>query len=206
MARALRDGQVVWSFSRFTGRRGADGSIDWMWRPDRLAETITEPMLRSLAAKGQYGLVAQHLTWYGAGHVYSQSAVDALRLLAQWHYGKKQVLVARASRMFEYATAWRYVRYRVLRESQTTAIDIISIDDPVFPRGFGGARKGYADPADVDRLRGLTFYCGDPEGARILIMGAQIPDGDISRNPPDASGRGSISIRWFDPDCENYSK
>ena len=212
------------------GGSGGEGGYDrsagavgptWDWYPDRLRYVLTEEHLSDLADKRQYGLFAQHLGYYGEDYIYDAEDIAALRRLADFQHERREVLVARASRLLEYATAREFVAYSVYasidgapstnalsyqknsNDTQTfqafqtyqAYIDITSIDDPLF---FDGAPS-------LDRARGLTFYCDDPDRVTILLRGAPLDDSDISRNPPDETGRPSISINWFEPDTRDYS-
>ena len=181
------------------GRGGAAGrerdGRDWY--PDRLRYILTEERLSDLADKGQYGLFAQHLGYYGEDYVYEAEDVEALRLLADFQYGRNAVLVAGTARLFEYATARKFVSYKAsLAENTFTDIDILSVDDPLFP-----------EPApSLDRLRGLTFYCDDQDNVRMFIRGEPVDDSEIVRNAPDETGRPSVSIRWHTQDTTDYTQ
>jgi hypothetical protein len=252
--KSLRDGRRVWAFGRYTGEGGAkgvqgllsalasavrggagggadatgaggEGGLDWQWYPDRIHDEITIKRLETLVTNGQYGLFAQHLGIGGGVVDIPQQDVEALGLLREWMYDRHELLVARTSRLLQYATMRRYVRYEVRRDESAGAgteggaaeagggaeaaggaeagggalgavvIDIKSIEDPLFP-----------DPAPtVERLRGLTFYCEDPYACRILINGAPVPEDEVKRNAIDDTAQASISIRWFAPDYHDRS-
>ena len=230
-ARTLRDGRKLWSFGRYTGS-GKDGVI-WDWYPDRLRGILTEERLSELVTKRQYGMFAQHLGYYGEDYRMDPKDIDALRLLADYQYERNAILVAGTARLLEYATANAFVNYTAsisvdsrndshgdsltdsnaetltdtladtlddslndsLNDSRVD-IDITAIGDPLFPE---------PSPA-LDRLRGLTFYCDEPDKARILIRGTPIDEREIARNPPDETGRPSISIKWHEPDATDYTR
>ena len=207
-ARTLRDGRKVWSFSRYTGESGIFGDVTWDWYPERLRYTLTEERLSELVRKRQYGLFAQHLGFYGEDYIFDSEDVAALRRLASYQHEQGAILVARTSRLLEYAVARKFVSYTAYSaagaasETNTAAdqstnlyIDIISIGDPLFP-----------DPEPMlDRVRGLTFYCDDPSRAALLLCGAPIDESEIVRNTPDETGRPSIAIRWYEHDAVDYS-
>ena len=58
----------------------------------------------------------------------------------------------------------------------------------------------------LERVRGLTFYCDDPERVRISLSGAPVDESEISRNPADHTGRPSVSISWHAPDTTDYTR
>ncbi|MDR3120421.1 MAG: hypothetical protein LBU58_03685 [Clostridiales bacterium] len=195
-AATLRDGQKVWAFDRFTGERGANGEIEWLWYPDWLADELTEARLASVAENRQYALFAQHLGFYGEDYRIPEQGIEALRRLAAWQNEKNEILVAGTARLLEYATMRKFVRYRARAGADGAAeIDILAIDDPLFPE---------AAP-DLARLRGLTFYCDDADRARLLVNGEPVGESEIKRNAADETGRPSLSIKWFEPDYTDFS-
>ncbi|MDR1439136.1 MAG: hypothetical protein LBJ10_03735 [Clostridiales bacterium] len=198
--RTLRDGQNVWAFSRYTSVV-VNGAIQWRWHPDALWLEITEDKLSALAENWQYGMFAQHFAYYGADHKYSGKDIKALRLLQNWQDDKEEILVARTSRLLEYATMQKYVEYEAaitdtLPRRGVTSINVLAIRDPLFPDSS----------PDVERLRGLTFYCDEPAYAMILVNGARVDEHEITRNEADSTGRKSISIKWHEPDRNDYTR
>ena len=176
---------------------GGSGGRVWDWYPDRLRYEITPGRLAELAEKRQYGLFAQHLGFYGEDYVFEPEDVAALRLLSEYQYGRGAVLVAGSARLLEYAAARRFACYRASRSraGDCIEIDIVSIDDPLFP-----------DSApSISRLRGLTFYCDDPESVRLSVNGTRVAESETVRNAPDETGRPSISVRWHPADYTDYT-
>ena len=199
---------------------GAGGAV-WDWYPDGLRREITRGRLDALAADGQYGLFAQHLGFYGEDYLLEPEDVAALRLLAEYQHSRQEVLVAGTARLLEYATARAFLNYRASRqprgignsgdaggndgggtgggtggENSIIVFDIFSVDDPLFPD----------NSPSVERLRGITFYCADPDNARVSIRGAPVGEPDIARNPADETGMPSISIRWHAQDTADYTQ
>ncbi|MDR1060473.1 MAG: hypothetical protein LBL83_04505 [Clostridiales bacterium] len=194
-ARELRDGGKVWAFSRYTSV-ASNGRIQWKWHPDALWEEISEDKLAALAENWQYGMFAQHFAYYGADYRYSGRDVKALRLLQNWQDDKQEILVARTSRLLEYATMQKYVEYEASASPDGIArINVLAVRDPLFPD----------EAPDVARLRGLTFYCDDPALVSLHINGERVDAHEIVRNGADSTGRKSIGIRWFEPDHTDYA-
>lgn len=191
--RELRDGQKVWSFQRYTSEM-LGSEIDWTWRPNRVHDQITPERLDAIESLGQYALIANHLTVFQENEQYGQEDLQALRLLASRHYETRTILVARTSRVLDYALAQRYVRIKLVEIDGTTAIQLLSIDDPI-----SGERK-----PTLDEVRGLTFYVADPSRA-VLYLGTEQLTSDFTQNPVDETGRASISIPWFEPDTRDYT-
>ncbi|MCL2059530.1 MAG: hypothetical protein FWH01_10840 [Oscillospiraceae bacterium] len=229
-ARTLRDGQKVWSFSRYTGGGATNGGTannggattvggatnggvgyyataasGWDWYPDGLRRTLTEERLQALVADRQYGLFAQHMGFYGEDYIYEAEDVAALRLLAEYQYERSAILVAGTARLFEYATAHRFVSYEAYSSDggaggpnaggPYAVINILSVADPLFPE---------PEPS-VERLRGLTFYCDDPDRVKVFVNSAPLNDSELSRNGVDHTGRPSVSIRWRPNDDTDYT-
>ena len=228
--KTLRDGRKVWAFSRYTGGSGGDGykvsavgaasaganaaasavnavasgnaeagSGVWDWYPDRLRYAITEARLTELTEKGQFGLFAQHLGYYGEDYLFEPEDLAALKLLEKYQYEQELVLIAGTARLFEYATAKTFVRYTAKRNNPGDSwaeIDIVAIDDPLFPE----------TKPSLERVRGLTFYCDDPDYVDILLSGTPVAKSEIMRNPADETGRPSVSIRWHTPDTADYTR
>lgn len=191
----LRDGQKVWRFSRYTSEmKGKE--IDWLWRPPRLPEQITAAKLDALEQAGQYAVIAQHLTVYQDDAQISAEGIAALRLLAERHHEQRTILVARTSRLLDYAVAQKYLRYQLVELEGYTAIRILAIADPV---------TGSRAPRE-DELRGLTFYVADPAKTVVYCDTTLLSAAEISQNPADDSGRLSISIPWYEEDTTDYTQ
>lgn len=191
--RELRDGQKVWSFQRYTSEmKGSE--IDWTWRPNRVHDQIIPERLDAIESLGQYALVANHLTVFQENEQYGQEDLEALRLLASRHYDTQTIQVARTSRVLDYALAQRYVRFKLTELDGATAIQIMSIDDPI---------DGEREPS-LDEVRGLTFYVTDPSRT-VLYLGSRPLSSGLTQNPADETGQTSVSIPWFAPDTKDYT-
>jgi hypothetical protein len=50
-----------------------------------------------------------------------------------------------------------------------------------------------APPQNADSLQGMTFYVPDARHAAVSVGGDRL---DVERNPPDETGRESVSVPW----------
>ncbi|MCL1819327.1 MAG: hypothetical protein FWG36_01580 [Oscillospiraceae bacterium] len=194
--RELRDGRVVWSFQRYTHNPAPDGSIDWTWRPNRLRDQITEKRLDELERKGQYSIIAQHMTLYQDEFQPGEEDLAALRMLAARFHQDETILVARASRLLAYAVAQKYAVFQYVSVNGMNAVRVTGIDDPVT-----GFRKPFPN-----ELRGLTFYVPDPENTVIFVGDTLLPREETQVNAEDETGNSSVSVSWFKQDTFDYTK
>ena len=88
----------------------------------------------------------------------------------------------RASTLYDYALMLRKITDRVERPDPDT-VSIRSWNDPILDTTL---------PLAPSQLYGLTFYVDDPRRARVLLDGEPIPT--LVRNPPDATGRPSVTV------------
>lgn len=189
----LRDGNRVWGFHRYGYNRTAKGT-QWTWGPGALYLQLTPEHLNGIMKRGQYSIVAQHFGG-GVGDVpFSEPNRQALRLLATY-YHNGDILVARTSRLLRYNLVQQYIRYATIYKEERTQIQIKALADPLF--GYRRVR--------LDEIRGLTFYVKDPSQTDIFLGKYKLTSSDIQINPPDQTGRASISIKWFAPDVFDYS-
>ena len=191
----LRDGQKVWNFTRYTSDN-KDGEVDWTWRPNRLRDQLTKERLDGIADRGEYSIVAQHLTMYQKEEQMGREDVAALRMLADRQHKDKTILVSRTGQMLDYAVMTRYLKYQLIEYDGVMVININGVDDPV---------KGLREPMPGE-LAGLTFYSGDNIRDSIVYIHGSIIDPALMRiNPPDSDGRYSVSISWHAPDTTDYT-
>ena len=192
--RALRDGQTVWSFIRYSCEL-VGSEIDWTWRPNRLRDQLTAERLDTLEANGHYVIVGQHLTMADEEFQPGPEDIAALRMLAERHHESRTVMVSRTSRMLEYAVTQKYLTYQVSEHNGITGIRIVSVEDPV---------TGPRVPSR-EELSGVTFYCDNPQLTVIFIGDLQLEDNLVNKNPEDHTGVKSVSIPWFPEDVKDYS-
>jgi hypothetical protein len=190
----LRDGNRMWGFHRYTYDRLKRG-VNWTWGPKALDIQLTRVKLDSLVKRKQYAVIAQH---FGGGNEpvpFDAKNAQALRLLASYQSSGK-ILITRTSRLLNYNIAQKYIHYSVSNENGRIKIILLSIDDPLFGK----------QPVALDKIRGLTFYVNDPHQTDIFVGGRLLHSPDVQYNPPDQTGKRSISIAWFAPDTFDYSK
>lgn len=190
----LRDGRQVWGFYRYTHDL-VKGKYDWTWETHELHRQITKQRLDQLVQERKFSIVAQHLGKESDGFPFNPIDIQALQLLKAYQ-DEGKVLVARTSRLLDYARAQKYVRYSIVQIDGKTYININSIEDAVL---------GPTTPT-LDEIRGLTFYVDDPDKTYILLKLSLIPKEQLQRNGPDKSSKKSIGIKWFMPDYTDYSQ
>jgi hypothetical protein len=190
---SLRDGQKIWGFHRYTNEV-VNGKNDWTWVPREIHRQITKERLDALAEKGQYAIVGQHFGGYNIGFPFDEKGIKALRMLESYQ-DQGKILVARTSRLLNYAVAFQFVQTAVAKHDGETWINITGIHDPLFG----------PQPLTVDAVRGLTFYVDKPERTRLLLDLKPIDPKEYQINPPDHTGRASIGIKWFPRDVRDHT-
>ncbi len=206
----LSDKQMVWEFSRqdyiqFSERSGAEdlarrfgakatrrndgGGLVIAWRPRLLHVQLSPENLAELVSKGGYAIVGQHL----GVEMLSTDAIDALHRLKAAH-DAGDILVARTSRLLEYAVTRGGLRFETARDaSGKTVINILRIDDPVR-----GARV-----PDLDRLRGITFEVSGDGPVELRLRGRPVASQEVvEHHLPDNR---TLGIGWFPPDHADYA-
>lgn len=190
---SLRDGKKVWGFYRYTNEV-CNGKFDWTWVPGQIHRQLTEGNLDGIVKNKQYSIVAQHFG-VSAQELFTEKNIQALKLLKQYQDDNK-ILVAKTTRLLDYADVNKYVMYNKFVEDGITYINIVGVNDPLF---------GKFTP-EIDSLRGLTFYTDKSENTSILLNGNVLNEDEIQRNSEDETGRESVSIKWYKPDYKDYSK
>jgi hypothetical protein len=190
---SLRDGHNVWGFSRYTNIL-TKGKIDWDWTPKDQYRQLTKDNLDGIVKSQQYSIVAQHFG-VATQNLFTQQNIQALTLLKQYQDNKK-ILIAKTTRLLDYALAHKYLMYNKVAENNITYINIVGINDPLF---------GKIAP-QLDNLRGITFYTDDAKNTVLLLNGNRISQDEIQINSADETGKASVSIKWFSPDYTDYTK
>ena len=190
---SLRDGKKVWGFYRYTNNI-INNKADWTWVPKQLYRQITQENLDNLIKNKEYSIVGQHFGVY-TEDLFTAENIQALRLLKQYETNNK-ILVAKTSRLLNYANIHKSVMYNKLTDDGKTYINISCVNDPLFGKYI----------PKVDDIRGLTFYCDDPENTVLLLNKSKIDSSEIQINPKDETGESSISIKWFKADFTDYTK
>lgn len=190
----LRDGRQVWGFHRYT-HEVVNGKYDWTWETHELHRQITKERLEKLVRERKFSIIAQHLGKGSEEFPFNPTDIQALQLLKAYQ-DQGQVLVARTSRLLDYARAQKYVGYSSAQFEGKTYININSINDSVLK----------PTTPTLDDIRGLTFYVNDPDNTLLLLNLTLIPKAQIQRNGPDSSNKKSIEVKWYIPDYTDYSK
>lgn len=211
----LRDDQFVWRFSRqdyafFRDVKGAEqlaarfgvpiresdgGVLAVVWHPRALHVQLSSENLNELIEKGGYAVVGQHL---GVGVRGKALPPEAIRALHRLKHAEEagDILVARTSRLLEYAVAREHLRFETAQDAAgKIVINILRIDDPL---------RNVNIP-DLDRLRGITFEMDASENTpvELRLRGAEIPRNKIvEHHCPHYRG---IGIRWFAADYADYA-
>ncbi|WP_051331199.1 hypothetical protein [Aneurinibacillus terranovensis] len=191
----LRDGRSVWGFHRYAFDKGKKNRANWTWGPGALYIQLTKNRLDELVAKRQYAIVAQHFGGGNRAFPFYGKNVAALRLLARYNDDGK-ILVARTSRLLRYNLAQNCLKYHTKQAGDEKHIILDTIDDPIFGKS----------PVTIDEIRGITFYVGNSQKAKIFIGNQPVPENQIQRNPADETGKQSIGIKWFAPNVYDYSR
>jgi hypothetical protein len=166
----LRDGRPVVEFLRSNPHWRA---VNQGEKADGLAEVLSPGFLDLLAARGAATIVYTHL-----GKVRDRREPlppptrAALALLAE-RQAAGQVLVTTTRRLLDYCLALRRLRFEAQETNGALRIQL---------------------PADLPSVDGLTFYVPDPQRASVLVGGREVTE--LSRNPPDDTGRPSVSLPW----------
>ncbi len=190
---SLRDGKKVWGFYRYTNNL-VNNKIDWTWTPKHLHRQLTEDNLNNLVKNNYYSIVGQHLG-INTEDLFTEENIKSLKLLKQYEVNNK-ILVSKTSRLLNYANMHKYVMYNKVVTDDKTCINITAVNDPIFGKQI----------PTIDNIRGLTFYCENPDNTLLLLNKNIINQDELQINPKDETGKASISIKWFKPDYTNYIK
>ncbi len=174
----LDDGQLVYAFRRFGGkRRGLRRAGS-----EELPELISKRVLDELQAKGGYTIIYTHL-WRNRERpaVLPQQTQDALRLLADRHR-RGRICVTTTKKLLIYNLVHNHLAWEMDNTGSDLAVRIGGVDEPL-----GGLRI-----PTLEELQGVTFYTPRPEATRVYLRDREIRS--AVRNPPDHTGLKSVSI------------
>jgi hypothetical protein len=173
----LRDGGRVTEFLRCNPHWGGVSRGD---TANGLAEVITERMLERLTDRGGACVLYTHLGKFtNRAEPFGPPTRAALRRLASFQH-RGRILVTTTRRLLDYCAAVRDLDVRMAQDESGWQIDIITRDD---------ARER---PLSLD---GVTVYVIDPARTRVRVDGRDRTHLTV-RNPPDETGRPSLSFRW----------
>jgi hypothetical protein len=88
-----------------------------------------------------------------------------------------EILMTTTKRLLDFCRVQRSVRGSITTEGDWTHVHLASID-----------------ATETAAYAGLTIYVPNPRRARLFVNGSET-DGFVA-NPPDATGRSSISLPW----------
>ncbi len=177
----LRDGQTVFEFLRcnpyWGGVEKSDTGVG-------IAEVLTDRFLDRLVERQGFAIVYTHLgKLRSRDELFPEATRTAFRKLSE-RQARGEILVTTTRRLLGYRRARDGARFR-MRQSPTGESQLhIKHESPVKAR----------NPVVVDDLQGLTVYTDEllPKVARI----GDFPQMPLGSNPPDESGRPSVSIPW----------
>jgi hypothetical protein len=176
----LRDGRCIREFIRCQPHFAVVSSGD---TADGLGSVLTPEVLDLLEERGGMCILYTHLGKSAdRERPLRGESVAALHHLAE-RVRAGRILLTTTRRLLEYAGSRRTHRFRVAREDDWA---LVHIEGP-----NGEESTGREDGA----LDGLTFYVDDPEKTRLFFNGRE--RSDLRRNPPDETGRRSVSVPWI---------
>lgn len=171
----LASGDKVYCFQRY-GDWFSDGA-------ESLGETLSDENLDRLLQTGGSSVVYVHMARKPAGcrALIPDAAVSALRRIAG-HYNAGNIYVTTTSKLLTYRMVAENLSWRTTSHGGRSVIDIDMVRDDI---------DGDFVPT-VEDLQGITFYAGDPANTSIRLAGEAL-SGTLC-NPPDETGRASVSI------------
>jgi hypothetical protein len=176
----LRSGHLVTEFIRSNPSWGGISHND---TGRGIGEVLTDIMLDRLEERQGIMILYTHLGKTGTvGALLPESSRLGLARLAR-RFHDSRILVATTRRVLSYCRAVRGVALCATRRADGTLI----VDLRTNPRDG-------APPVERGDLDGLTVYVPEPERTTILADGRVVTE--IGSNPPDHTGRRSVSIPW----------
>lgn len=164
--RVTEDGGTVYAYKAYGGLI-AQPPREMLW--DGAAQ-VTEAITYELAAKGGVMIVggAKERRWpFGA---------------VRASLGGGAVYLVGRDRLLTYSFVRRYLEWDVTSSNDGVTIRVRAVND--------GVTKPWVPT--VEELDGITFYTPDPGRTRVVLAGQELSD--VSVNPPDRTGRGSVTI------------
>ncbi len=177
----LRDGNRLYEFQRSNPHWAGPGCASGR----DLAEVLSTKVLDSLIAAGGMSIIYTHFCAEMAPDtILHPRTVEGLRRLAEY-YADGKILVTTTQRLLCYCRA----REEVSAECRPMPDRSIEIH-------LHHGKAAISDiPLEDTDLSGLTFYTPDPARTRIYWKGQEVTS--TTRNPPDETGKPSVSIIWL---------
>jgi hypothetical protein len=176
----LRDGWHVWEFPRWINF----GLSPRHQNSSDLAGQLHSKYIRTLERNEGFLIVYTHLCeGLRFGAPLPGALKTRLEYMAQrFHAGK--LLVATTSRLLRYAEIHGHITFHTRQRGRETIVELPStLNIP-----------GQQHTIVRSDLQGLTFYCPYPDTVSVLFQGKTVP---VQINPPDFTGRPSLSIPWI---------
>lgn len=179
-ATILRDDNPVHEFMRCNPHWGGVSSCD---QGRHIGKVVTREMLARLVERGGTCVLYTHLGKIDDPCVpFNEDAAAAFRRLAE-EYDAGRILVTTTRRLLGYRRAVTEGRLNCIANETGETICLST-------EGSQGL-DGELSAAD---LAGLTFYVPHPERTRVTVGDSEIEN--LTCNPPDDTGRASVSLPW----------
>ena len=173
----LRDGHKVFEFMRCNPYWGG---VSGAATAKGMANVLTAQFLRRLVDRQATCILYTHLgKVHSPGIIFGERTVAAFRSLAD-RVRSGEILVT---------TTRRLLGYRL----HSTLVKCEVHDDLSGERILIDSARCKASGVPVE-LSGLTVYVTNADTARVILDDQELAD--VARNPPDATGRPSVSIPW----------
>ena len=169
----LRDGAPVMEFIRCNPHYGGVSSCD---TGRGIGQVLTGAMLRRLTSREGVCILYTHLGKIdNPACPFDPPAVGAFRRLAE-AADAREILVATTRRVLSYLDMRDRVQFSTHRNGDTLCID------------------AHVDGRGPVNAEGMTFHV--PRSRRIELRINDVRPADVQINPPDHTGRPSVSVRW----------
>jgi len=175
----LQDASEVWDFVRFVNRFGLEHTQDVH---DLIRQTYPSIIKRLILNSGYFVLYTHLCEGISDSNVLPRKLIANFEFLSRM-YHDGELLVTTTSRLLRYKEVHDNMTWRVENENGATKIRI-------FPsmNVLGAAQK-----ITENMIQGVTFYCRDPDKARILLDGKPVK---IRKNARDTTGEYSVTVPW----------
>jgi hypothetical protein len=168
----LRDGRAVWEFLRANPYWGG---VENAATAAGLAEVLRRPFLDALVQRGGVATLYTHLGKVRDPRQPLPPATrEALRLLASYR-DSGQVLVTTTKRLLDWCRRKREAVVEMRETDEAICVDLRL-------------------PQPADTFDGLSLYVPDDRPVRVFLDGREVAG--ARRNPPDHTGRVSLSVDW----------
>jgi hypothetical protein len=175
----LRSGHAVYEFMR---SNPSWGGVSCNETADGFGEVVTARFVRTLLDRQATCILYTHLGKMRArgGPLGMATMAAFVRLGVASANG--ELLVTTTCRLLDYSRLMRECAWSAQEDGSGTRIDV---------RISSALGREY----DPRWMSGLTFYVGQPGRTTLVVNGAEWT-GPLVSNPPDETGRASVSIPW----------